>query len=115
MPGGIYREIKTVTSRIPSGATTASAIYLGGYAVHGLSVPVLTSAVVSFATPFTGGAVIPVADGAGNVKTVNTPGGTGGVAVGADSLAYLAAFHPILISAAAAQASARDFIWHLKG
>ena len=114
--GGIYREGKIVSAVMPSGAVTASGIYMQGYALAGLIIPVLTSAVLSFGVPFTGVTLTPIANAAGQVKTISTPGGTGGVALDSDSLSFLAGYHgPIHLSAAAAQGSARTFVWNLKG
>ena len=116
MGGAIYREIKIVSAVMPSGATTASGVNMQGYALAALIVPVLTSAVLSVAVPFTGITLTPVANAAGSVKTLSTPGGTGGVAIDSDALSFLAGFYgPIHLSAAAAQAADRTFVWQLKG
>jgi len=116
MGGAIYREIKIVSAVMPSGATTASGVNMQGYALAALIVPVLTSAVLSVAVPFTGVTLTPIANAAGSVKTLSTPGGTGGVAVDSDSLSFLAGLHgPLHLSAAAAQGADRTFVWQFKG
>ena len=116
MGGAIYREIKTVSAVMPSGSVTASGVNMQGYALAALIVPVLTSAVLSVAVPFTGVTLTPVANAAGSVKTLATPGGTGGVALDSDSLSFLAGLHgPLHLSAAAAQGADRTFVWQLKG
>jgi hypothetical protein len=114
--GGNYGEIKVVTARIPSGASTASGVSLGGYRHFALWVPVLTSAVVGFIAPTTGDAFSLFRNSAAAQYSAATPGGTGGMWLGADGLAFLAGYKgEVRLSAAANQASARDFVWHLKG
>ena len=116
MGGAIYREIKIVSAVMPSGSVTASGVNMQGYALAALIVPVLTSAILSVAVPFTGITLTPVANAAGSVKTLATPGGTGGVALDSDSLSFLAGLHgPLHLSAAAAQGADRTFVWQFKG
>lgn len=109
-------EIKTVTATIPSGAGTSSGIYPGGYNKFSLFVPTLTSAVLSFIGDTGGGAWAQFRTQAGAVITAQATAGTGAMWMASDGLTWLAGYNgEIRISAAAAQASGRDFIWHLKG
>jgi len=109
--GGIYRYGKVVTATIPSGSTTASGVTMQGYALAGLVVPVITSALLRFTHDG-----IPISDALGANFSALTPGGTGGVAVDSDSLSFLAGLHgPLHLSAAAAQGADRTFVWQFKG
>ena len=109
-------EIKPITASIASGAGTASAVYLGGYRAFGLLIPVLTSAAVAFVGENTGGAWTLFRNTAGAQYSAATPGGTGGMLLGAEGLEFLAGYHgQVRISAAAAQVAARDFVLYLKG
>lgn len=108
---GIYREGKVVTATIPSGSTTASGVVLQGYALAGLVVPVITSALLRFTHD---GVVF--ADSLGSHVSALTPGGTGGVVLTSDGLTFCAGYQGAIgVSAAVAQGSARDFVWHMKG
>lgn len=115
MPGD-YGEIKTVTATIPSGAGTSSGLFLGGYRNYSLFVPTLTSAALSFIGPTGGAGWTAFRTQAGAVVTAQPTAGTGAMWVDSNALSFLAGYHgEVRISAAAAQASGRDFIWHLKG
>ena len=109
--GGIYRYGKVVTATIPSGSTTASGVTMQGYALAGLVVPVITSALLRFTHDG-----ISISDALGANFSALTPGGTGGVALSSDALTFCAGFNGVIgVSAAVAQGSARDFVWHMKG
>ena len=115
MPG-VYGEIKTITATIASGAATSSGIQVGGYRNFALYVPVLTSAAVAFLGAATGGAFSLFRNSAAAQYSAATPAGTGGQWLGDESLAFLRGFNgEVRVSAAAAQAAARAFVWHLKG
>lgn len=122
MPG-VYGEIKVVTAAIASGQATSSGVFLGGYSKIGLFVPTLTSAGVGFlgetaravGAP-TGAAWALFRTTAGAQISAAPPGGITAMWLGSDNLAFLAGFHgEVRVSAAAAQGSGRDFVWHLKG
>ena len=114
-------DVKVIPVTIPSGSVTSSGVLVGGYRQAALLVPVLTSALLSFVVPHTGATFVPVANSAGATQTVATPGGTGGVLVA--GLGMAAGGEPlfggysqqVLISAAAAQAADRVFMWYFKG
>lgn len=123
----MWRETKTFPLPFSASGGITSAFNLGGYSQVSIFVPVITSAILSFhvapsgspAQPgmtATDGPYLPVANQGGVLFTAATPGGTGGVAIGADVLAPLAGFAgPIRISAAAAQ-TGNPVLWvHLKG
>lgn len=107
-------HVESVT--IPSGAGTSSGVLVGGYQQAALLCPVLTSAMLSFIVPHTGGTFVPVANTAGTTQTVATPGGTGGVlaaglAVPPGTPLFGGYNQEVRISAAAAQAADRVFTW----
>ena|SRR3990167_3588653 len=117
--GGQYGEIKTLTAVMPSGATTASGFFVGGYQHLNILAPVMTSAWLSLAGEHTGGASLaPFVNGAGVPLSAFTPGGTGGVWLDSQAPAILAAqgYPGVLrISAGAAQGADRSFVVQLKG
>ena len=115
---GVYGEIKSITATMPSGATTSSGVFLGGYRAVALYVPVMTSAGSAlFVSPTADVAGLGAwRNAAGNAYTAITPGGTGNAFLGSDVLAFLEGFPGIIqVSASVAQAAARNFVWFLKG
>ena len=122
-----WSETKTFTLPFSASGGITSAFNMGGYTKISIFVPVITSAALTFQVAPSGspaapgitasdGPYFPVASQAGVLFTAGTPGGTGGVAIGADVLAPLGGFAgPIRISAAAAQ-TGNPVLWvHLKG
>ena len=115
MPGD-YGEIKIVTATIPSGAGTSSGVNLGGYRNFSLFYPTLTSAALSFIGPTGWAAFNSFRTQAGAVITAVPTAGTGAGWLDSNALSFLAGYQgEVRISAAAAQGSGRDFIWHMKG
>lgn len=125
--GSIWRETKTFTAQIPSGAVTSNAWNMGGYTLAGVFVPVIASGYLAFNVAPSGsptaagmsatdGPYTPVYDKFGALISAATPGGTGGVALSSDDLTPIAGFGgPIRISAATAQTANATFWIHLKG
>lgn len=101
---------------MPSGAATASGVIVAGHRNFALYIPVLTDAVVSFASPTGAGAGLAQwRNGGGTPSTATSLGGTGNVWLGSDTLAFLRGFYgPVHVSAAAAQGADRNFVWNLK-
>ena len=109
-------EIKHFTATIASGAPTSSAFFLGGYRAFGLLIPVLTSAAVAWIGENTAGSWTLFRNTAGAQYSAATPGGTGGMLLGAEGLEFLKGYMgQVRVSANANQAADRDFVWYLKG
>ena len=109
-------EIKHFTATIASGAPTSSAFYLGGFRTFGLLIPVLTSAAVAWIGENTAGSWTLFRNTAGAQYSAATPGGTGGMILGAEGLEFLKGYMgQVRVSANANQAADRDFVWYLKG
>lgn len=109
-------EIKNITALIPSGAGTSSGVPMQGYRSMTLLVPLLTSAMVEFIAPGTASNYHLFRDKLAGAYSALTPGGTGGMWLGSDALAFLAGHNgEVRISAAAAQAQDSPFVWQLKG
>lgn len=116
MTQAIVGEIKNITAKMASGSTTSSGVHLGGYNKFSLFVPTLTSAVLSFYSPTGGAGATAWRTQAGALITAQPTAGTGAMWMAAEALNFLAGFGGVVhISAAAAQAADRDFVWHLKG
>jgi len=127
MAQAIAREIKAFSAVMVSGAATSNAWNMGGYALAGIFVPVLTSGYLGFAVAPTGspalgaatatdGPYSTVCDKSGNIVSALTPGGTGGVALGSDALTQIAGFGAgMYLSGNVAQTANRVFWIHLKG
>ena len=122
MPGD-YGEIKIITATIASGAGTASGVFPGGFRYINLFIPTLTSAAISFVGETARSANSAVAQAfaqfrttAGTLISAAPPGGITAMWLASDNLDFLRGFAgEVRISAAAAQAANRDFVWHLKG
>jgi len=109
-------EIKHFTATIASGAPTSSAFFLGGFRAFGLLIPVLTSAAVGWLGENTGGSWTLFRNTAGAQYSAATPGGTGGMILGAEGLSFLEGYPgQVRVSANANQAADRNFVWYLKG
>ena len=117
MAGPIWGEIRgPITVTIPSGVGTSSGVVIQGSHYFSLFVPILTSAVLSFIGPTGASDWTAFRTQAGAVITAQPTAGTGAMWLDSNALSFLIGyFGEVRISAAAAQASGRDFIWHMKG
>src|SRR3989304_5287210 len=82
-------EIKHFTATMASGGPSSSAFYLGGFRTFGLLIPVLTSAAVAWNGENTAGSWTLFRNTAGAQYSAATPGGTGGMILGAEGLEFL--------------------------
>ena len=108
-------DVKVLPVVMPSGAGTSSGVIVGGYHAWALLIPTITSGLVSFIAPTPAGAFVPIMSITSGALAIGTVGQTGNCLVDGPA-GWLAGYgQEVRISAGAAQAADRTFVWHWKG
>lgn len=110
----MMRALRAVTATIAAAGTESAAIDLENFAVIGLILPTQDTANITFkVSDKIAGTYVLLKDKDGGTITITAT--TGGFAVGSDDLAPLAAYRYIKVVSSAAQTTAEEYIFMLKG
>jgi len=108
---GREHQVKSVT--IASGETESAVVDLAYNSIHGLIIPTLDSANLTFkVAENSGGTFVTLKSRA--ASNISITAGTGGFAVSSEDLAALAGYRYVKIVASAAQTADRTFYYWMK-